>query len=168
MLCYVKDLQSRLDHDLFHCAKSFVRIAGAPAESCCSPVSAVATPLVCLCNVSPILLSVQARTQLQSHAHASRSLQVTHLFRDVLHGWGQILLSVNVSPCAKDYDETSHVLKVMLHPLGGCHSPQLSRVQLASCFGWGHMITDEATCSPVPWSSRNLLLTGLVHAQLSV
>ncbi len=39
-------------------------------------------------------------------------VQVTHLFRDVLHGWGQILLSVNVSPCAKDYDETSHVLKV--------------------------------------------------------
>ena len=42
-------------------------------------------------------------------------VQVTHLFRDVLHGWGQILLSVNVSPCAKDYDETSHVLKVKLH-----------------------------------------------------
>ena len=43
--------------------------------------------------------------------------QVTHLFRDVLHGWGQIMLSVNVSPCAKDYDETSHVLKVMLRML---------------------------------------------------
>lgn len=40
------------------------------------------------------------------------TLQVTHLFRDVLHGWGRILLSVNVSPCARDYDETSHVLKV--------------------------------------------------------
>ncbi|KAA6416833.1 MAG: kinesin motor domain containing [Trebouxia sp. A1-2] len=40
-----------------------------------------------------------------------RESKVTHLFRDVLHGWGQILLSVNVSPCAKDYDETSHVLK---------------------------------------------------------
>jgi hypothetical protein len=39
-------------------------------------------------------------------------LQVTHLFRDVLHGWGRVLLSVNVSPCACDYDETSHVLKV--------------------------------------------------------
>ena len=42
-------------------------------------------------------------------------MQVTHLFRDVLHGWGQIMLSVNVSPCAKDYDETSHVLKVLDH-----------------------------------------------------
>lgn len=40
------------------------------------------------------------------------SLQVTHLFRDALHGWGQVVLSVNVSPCAKDYDETTHVLKV--------------------------------------------------------
>jgi hypothetical protein len=38
--------------------------------------------------------------------------QVTHLFRDVLHGWGRVLLSVSVSPSACDYDETSHVLKV--------------------------------------------------------
>lgn len=36
-----------------------------------------------------------------------------HLFRDVLHGWGRILLSVNVSPCSVDYDENSHVLKVL-------------------------------------------------------
>ena len=51
-------------------------------------------------------------------------LQVTHLFRDVLHGWGQILLSVNVSPCAKDYDETAHVLKVthfLRHETGPLH-----------------------------------------------
>lgn len=40
-----------------------------------------------------------------------REARVTHLFRDVLHGWGRVLLSVNVSPCARDYDETSHVLK---------------------------------------------------------
>ncbi|KAK9805478.1 hypothetical protein WJX72_000545 [[Myrmecia] bisecta] len=40
-----------------------------------------------------------------------RESKVTYLFRDVLHGWGQILLSVNVSPNAKDYDETTHVLK---------------------------------------------------------
>ncbi|GAB4824165.1 hypothetical protein N2152v2_011211 [Parachlorella kessleri] len=40
-----------------------------------------------------------------------RESKVTHLFRDALHGWGQVILSVNVSPCAKDYDETSHVLK---------------------------------------------------------
>lgn len=37
--------------------------------------------------------------------------QVTHLFRDVLHGWGQILLCVNVSPAARDYDETARVLR---------------------------------------------------------
>ncbi len=41
---------------------------------------------------------------------------MTHLFRDVLHGWGRILLSVNVSPCARDYDETSHVLKASILP----------------------------------------------------
>ena len=49
-----------------------------------------------------------------------RESKVTHLFRDALHGWGHILLSVNVSPAAQDYDETSHVLKVRplprLHP----------------------------------------------------
>ncbi len=39
-------------------------------------------------------------------------VQVTHIFRDVLHGWGQILLSVNISPDAADYDETAHVLRV--------------------------------------------------------
>ena len=41
-----------------------------------------------------------------------RESKITHLFRDALHGWGRILLSVNVSPAAQDYDETSHVLKV--------------------------------------------------------
>lgn len=41
-----------------------------------------------------------------------RQSKVTHLFRDALHGWGQVLLSVNVSPVARDYDETAHVLKV--------------------------------------------------------
>ncbi|PRW57364.1 Kinesin KIF19 [Chlorella sorokiniana] len=40
-----------------------------------------------------------------------RESKVTHLFRDALHGWGQVLLSVNVSPASKDYDETAHVLK---------------------------------------------------------
>eukprot|EP00887_Chlorella_sp_A99_P004608 scaffold4.g4608.t1 len=39
------------------------------------------------------------------------ALRVTHLFRDALHGWGQVVLSVNVSPVSKDYDETAHVLK---------------------------------------------------------
>ena len=54
----------------------------------------------------------------QMHPVAERRLvpyresKITHLFRDALHGWGQILLSVNVSPVACDYDETSHVLKV--------------------------------------------------------
>jgi len=37
--------------------------------------------------------------------------QVTHLFRDVLHGWGRVLLVTNVSAAAADYDETVAVLK---------------------------------------------------------
>ena len=40
-----------------------------------------------------------------------RESKVTHLFRDALHGYGRVILSVNVSPCAKDYDETAHVLR---------------------------------------------------------
>jgi hypothetical protein len=40
-----------------------------------------------------------------------RESKVTHLFRDALHGWGHVVLSVNVSPCARDYDETAHVLR---------------------------------------------------------
>jgi hypothetical protein len=41
-----------------------------------------------------------------------RDSKVTHLFRDALHGWGQVVLSASVSPAAKDYDETANVLKV--------------------------------------------------------
>lgn len=48
-----------------------------------------------------------------------RESKVTHLFRDALHGWGQVVLSVNVSPCAKDYDETTHVLRVSAEGCGG-------------------------------------------------
>ncbi|KAL4528188.1 hypothetical protein Ndes2526B_g07967 [Nannochloris sp. 'desiccata'] len=40
-----------------------------------------------------------------------RESKVTHLFRDALHGYGRVVLSVNVSPCVKDYDETAHVLR---------------------------------------------------------
>ncbi|KAK3246715.1 hypothetical protein CYMTET_43762 [Cymbomonas tetramitiformis] len=40
-----------------------------------------------------------------------RESKVTHIFRDVLHGWGKILLVVNVSPVSCDYDETVNVLK---------------------------------------------------------
>lgn len=41
-----------------------------------------------------------------------RESKVTHIFRDVLHGWGRLVLSVSVSPSASDYDETHNVLKV--------------------------------------------------------
>ena len=37
--------------------------------------------------------------------------QITHLFRDVLHGWGQLLLIANVSTSAADYEESSAVLR---------------------------------------------------------
>jgi hypothetical protein len=38
-------------------------------------------------------------------------VQITHIFRDLLHGWGSILFCVNVSPAAADYDSTAGVLQ---------------------------------------------------------
>ena len=40
-----------------------------------------------------------------------RESKITHIFRDVLHGRGQLMLMVNVSTAAGDYDETTHVLR---------------------------------------------------------
>lgn len=37
-------------------------------------------------------------------------LQLTHIFRDILHGYGQLVLCVNVSPDSQDREESSHVL----------------------------------------------------------
>ncbi len=38
-------------------------------------------------------------------------MQLTHLLRDVLHGWGQLLMCVNVSPTAKDFEATVDTLR---------------------------------------------------------
>lgn len=40
-----------------------------------------------------------------------RESKVTHLFRDVFHGYGRVILSVCVSPSAGDFDESVRVLK---------------------------------------------------------
>jgi len=53
----------------------------------------------------------------QQHPNAEQRLvpyresKVTHIFRDVLHGWGRLVLSVCVSPSSADFDETHNVLK---------------------------------------------------------
>ena len=39
-------------------------------------------------------------------------MQITHLFRNVLHARGAVLLCVNVSPAPEDYDDTARVLSV--------------------------------------------------------
>lgn len=43
--------------------------------------------------------------------------QVTHLFKDVLHGNGRFVMVVNVSPAAEEFNETKRVLQVC-GPLG--------------------------------------------------
>ena len=40
-----------------------------------------------------------------------RESKLTHLFKSALHGWGRVMLIVNVSAAEADYDETAHVLK---------------------------------------------------------
>jgi len=40
-----------------------------------------------------------------------RESKVTHMFRDALHGYGNVVLSVNVSSAPADFDETLRVLK---------------------------------------------------------
>jgi hypothetical protein len=40
-----------------------------------------------------------------------RESKITHLFRDALHGYGNVVLSVNVSSSPSDFDETLRVLK---------------------------------------------------------
>jgi len=39
-------------------------------------------------------------------------LQITHLFKDVLHGNGRFAMVVNVSPAAEEFNETKRVLQV--------------------------------------------------------
>jgi hypothetical protein len=45
-------------------------------------------------------------------------LQITHLFKDVLHGNGRFAMVVNVSPAAEEFNETKRVLQV----IDGCHA----------------------------------------------
>jgi hypothetical protein len=40
-------------------------------------------------------------------------LQITHLFKDVLHGNGRFVMVVNVSPAAEEFNETKRVLQVL-------------------------------------------------------
>jgi hypothetical protein len=42
-------------------------------------------------------------------------LQVTHLFKDVLHGHGRFVMVVNVNPAADEFNETKRVLQVGWH-----------------------------------------------------
>jgi hypothetical protein len=53
----------------------------------------------------------QQQQQRQLRVVPYRESKITHLFRDALHGYGTVVLSVNVSPAASDYDETVHVLR---------------------------------------------------------
>ncbi|KAK9841114.1 hypothetical protein WJX74_000215 [Apatococcus lobatus] len=97
---------------------SFVDLAGSERAARTGNVGARLKESVAI-NSSLMTLGRCLETLRWNQQHASqeprlvpyRESKVTHIFRDVLHGWGQILLSVNISPDAADYDETAHVLR---------------------------------------------------------
>lgn len=51
-----------------------------------------------------------------------RATQVTHLFKDVLHGNGRFVMVVNVSPAAEEFNETKRVLQVCVGRCGLVHA----------------------------------------------
>ena len=56
-------------------------------------------------------LRLNQKNRTTSQVIPYRESKVTHLFRDALHGYGNVVLSVNVSPAPADFDETLRVLK---------------------------------------------------------
>ncbi len=87
-----------------------------------------------------------------------REAKVCHLFRDVLHGWGRILLSVNVSPCAADYDETSRVLQARCTAHTEMQLPAQDALRISLC-------GSAVECSITQSSARllpDLLLTDTI------
>jgi hypothetical protein len=44
------------------------------------------------------------------------ALQITHLFKQVLHGNGRFVMVVNVSPASEAFNETKRVLQVRSYP----------------------------------------------------
>jgi hypothetical protein len=48
--------------------------------------------------------------------------QITHIFKEVLHGQGRFVMVVNVSPAAEEFNETKRVLQVCIAACSGsCH-----------------------------------------------
>jgi hypothetical protein len=77
--------------------------------------------MVLLCHQPP---------QLKHCAHAG-SLQITHLFKQVLHGNGRFVMVVNVSPASEAFNETKRVLQVM--QLSSQHCTATSKTANTSC-----------------------------------
>ena len=75
---------------------------------------------------------------------------MTHLFRDVLHGWGQLLLCVNVSPTARDYDETARVLRyaAVAAQVGTAAraQPPLRPLRRGVCTSSSHPASGQSAC----------------------
>lgn len=57
-------------------------------------------------------MSCDWRFPLGSLLCTSLHLQVTHLFKGVLHGNGRFVMVVNVSPASEAFNETKRVLQV--------------------------------------------------------
>ena len=66
-------------------------------------------------------------------------MQITHLFKDVLHGNGRFVLMVNVSQEVEEFNETKRVLQVIWTTAPFCEAVRhvsyhiSSRVQSMKC-----------------------------------
>lgn len=70
-----------------------------------------------------VVLDTQA-IQCSSEPCPVSSLQITHLFKGVLHGNGRFVMVVNVSPASEEFNETKRVLQVsQQHASPACWPP---------------------------------------------
>ena len=107
-----------------------------------------------------------ARAAAKQHHHQLEHLQprrltscpIADVCRDALHGWGQVVLSVNVSPVTKDYDETAHVLKASTPACLPAMSsrgwqPAVANPAAACCLAHPCLPVASLTPTPVPASA---------------
>ncbi len=79
-----------------------------------------------------------------------RESKVTHLFRDALHGYGNVVLSVNVSPARADFDETLRVLRYAMtaSQIATTGAKPVKPSQLGGATGYGQ--GGKLQCRPIP------------------
>lgn len=101
-----------------------------------------------------------------------RSLQITYLLRDVLHGWGSLVFCVHINPAACEYDSTACVLQyaAIATQIGNAaRSAAPKRAITAKSPQLGLCKAPHVTqpkCEPVPSAPPKSFFVPLPHRQL--